>query len=72
MIQDAVGPIGIDILRKIKESVLIPVVGIGGIGISNLEEIKTSGIDGISLISAILGNNDIEGASRNLINSWRK
>lgn len=64
--------IGADGLRKIKQSVSIPVVGIGGIGMSNLEEVKASGIDGISLISAILGSDDIEGTSRSLINLWRK
>ena len=64
--------IGADGLRNIKQSVSIPVVGIGGIGISNLEEVKATGIDGISLISAILGSDDIEGTSRRLINLWRK
>lgn len=64
--------IGADGLRSIKQSVSIPVVGIGGIGISNLEEVKVTGIDGISLISAILGSDDIEGTSRRLINLWRK
>lgn len=69
---DAGEPIGIEKLREIKEKVSIPVVGIGGIGLSNIEEVKTTGIDGISLISAILGSQDIEGTSRNLINLWRK
>jgi len=64
--------IGADGLHNIKQSVSIPVVGIGGIGMSNLEEVKASGIDGISLISAILGSDDIEGTSRSLINLWRK
>lgn len=65
-------PIGPEGLRAIKQAVAIPVVGIGGIGISNLEEVKAAGADGISLISAILGSNDIEAASRQLINLWRK
>ena len=65
-------PIGPEGLRAIKQAVAIPVVGIGGIGISNLEKVKAAGVDGISLISAILGSNDIEAASRQLINLWRK
>jgi len=65
-------PIGIEGLRKIKQSVSIPVVGIGGIGMVNIAEVKETGADGISVISAILGNQDIEGASRNLLNHWRK
>lgn len=65
-------PIGTPGLKRIKQQVSIPIVGIGGIGLSNLEEVKQTGIEGISLISAILGNQDIEGTSRALINLWRK
>ena len=69
---DAVSPIGIEYFKSIKESVSIPVVGIGGIGISNIMEMKAFGADGISLISAILGSNDIQEASRKLIKLWGK
>jgi len=69
---DAGTPIGIEGLKEIKKSVLIPVVGIGGISVNNIEEVKNSGVDGISLISAILGSEDIQGTSRKLINLWRK
>lgn len=65
-------PIGPEVLKQIKQAVSIPVVGIGGIGMSNLAEVKATGIDGVSLISAILGNGDIEGTSRKLIQLWRK
>ncbi|MCR4434800.1 MAG: thiamine phosphate synthase [Clostridiales bacterium] len=69
---DAASPIGPGALRSIRESVSLPVVGIGGIGISNIEEIKSTGIDGIALISAILGSRDIKEASENLVRLWRK
>jgi thiamine-phosphate pyrophosphorylase len=46
------------------------VVGIGGIEMANLPAVKSTGIDGVSLISAILGQEDIENAARNLINLW--
>ena len=49
----------------------VPVVGIGGIGIPNIDDVKSTGIDGISLISAILGQDDNEEAARNLINLCR-
>lgn len=68
---DAGKPIGVDTLKEIKNSVSIPVVGIGGIGLSNAKEVKGAGIDGISVISAILGNEDIEGAARELSEIWR-
>ncbi len=63
--------IGIEELKRIKQQVSIPVVGIGGIGLNNIEEIKTTGIDGLSIISAILGSEDIESASRALLKTWR-
>ncbi|HEX3011888.1 MAG TPA: thiamine phosphate synthase [Syntrophomonadaceae bacterium] len=69
---DAGTPIGLEMLEAVKKSVTIPVVGIGGIGLSNIEEVKRTGIDGVSIISAILGSSDIEGTSHNLINLWRK
>jgi thiamine-phosphate pyrophosphorylase len=68
----SIAPIGAEGLKKIKEAVSIPVVGIGGIGLANIDEVKRSGVDGISVISAILGGQDIEGEARNLINAWSK
>jgi thiamine-phosphate pyrophosphorylase len=68
---DAVQPIGVEELRRIKEAVSIPVVAIGGIGASNIHEIKNSMADGISVISAILGCQDIKKASYDLAENWR-
>lgn len=69
---DAGSPIGIETLGKIKKAVSIPVVGIGGIGTANIGEVKSSGIDGISLISAILGSEDIAGRSAKLRKLWEE
>lgn len=66
----AIEPIGPAGLKRIKESVSIPVVGIGGIGIANIGEVKESGIAGISVISAILARRDIEEAARELKSAW--
>lgn len=66
----AIEPIGTEGIKRIKESVSIPVVGIGGIGMSNIVEMKESGIDGISVISAILARDDIKAAARELKNGW--
>ncbi len=66
----AIEPIGPAGLKRIKESVSIPVVGIGGIGIDNIGEVKESGIAGISVISAILARPDIEEAARELKSAW--
>lgn len=69
---DAADPIGTETLAVIRKAVSIPVVAIGGVGASNILDVKASGVDGISVISAILGSHDIEGASRNLARLWRE
>jgi len=63
-------PIGAMMLEKIKKRVNIPVVGIGGINAENAGLLKKTGIDGISVISAILGRDDIENAAGILRNIW--
>lgn len=68
---DAGKPIGLNGLKIIRDSVSIPIVGIGGISLTNISEVKSSGINGISLISAILGNTDIENSSKILLNKWK-
>lgn len=54
-------------LKAICEAVSIPVVAIGGITKENLLELKGTGIDGVSLISAIFASNNIELQSRELL-----
>ncbi|MBO6161770.1 MAG: thiamine phosphate synthase [Eubacterium sp.] len=53
-------------LKAICEAVSIPVVAIGGITYENTEMLKDSGIAGISVISAIFGQKEIEAATRKL------
>jgi len=65
-------PIGPDGLKKIKEAVSIPVVGIGGINLFNIEEVKRTGVDGVAVISAIMGAPDIKDAARKLADAWRR
>ena len=65
-------PIGPDGLKKIKDAVSIPVVGIGGINLFNIEEVKRTGVDGVAVISAIMGAPDIKDAARKLTDAWRR
>lgn len=48
-----------DTLRAICLSVKIPVVAIGGISASNLNQLSSSGIKGVALVSAIYGQRNI-------------
>lgn len=53
-------------LKAICSAVKIPVVAIGGITEDNVENLKGSGICGISVISAIFGSKDIKSAAGKL------
>ena len=53
-------------LKEICEAVSIPVVAIGGISADNLLKLKGSGIDGVSVISAIFASDDITDATKKL------
>ncbi|MGE5543887.1 MAG: thiamine phosphate synthase [Bacillota bacterium] len=69
---DAVSPIGIEGIATIKQGVKIPVIGIGGVTAYNLSQVKSTGIDGIAVISAILSREDTFRAARELRELWRK
>ncbi len=55
-----IGPKGV---FKIKKSVTIPIIGIGGIGEDNASEVISNGADGIAVISAIVAAKDPEDAA---------
>ncbi|MCL2576673.1 MAG: thiamine phosphate synthase [Defluviitaleaceae bacterium] len=59
-------PTDINELRRIREAVKIPMVAIGGINKNNVTYLTDTGIDGIAVVSAIVAEQDITGAARNL------
>lgn len=54
-------------LREICQTVSIPVVVCGGVTADNLMQLKGTGIDGISVISAIFGQTDPGAATKKLL-----
>lgn len=58
--------VSIDVLKNICAAVSIPVIAIGGIGVSNVSELTGSGIDGIAVISAIFAADNIGKAATEL------
>ncbi|WP_083760855.1 thiamine phosphate synthase [Alkaliphilus metalliredigens] len=56
----------LQLLQKIKSSVSIPIVGIGGISQGNASQVIQSGADGIAVVSAILSKQYPEIAAKNL------
>lgn len=59
-------------LKAITKAVSIPVVAIGGISKENVTELAGCGLDGISVISAIFGQEDIEEATKELKKKTKK
>jgi len=73
--KDAGEPIGLSRLKEIKQAVRIPVIAIGGINLSNLDAVLETGVDGVAVVSAIVGAELVfEAASlfRKKIDAWRK
>jgi thiamine-phosphate pyrophosphorylase len=63
---DAGAVCGLNLLREVKSLVSIPVVAIGGIDMHNAVEVIAAGADGIAVISAVVSQDDIAGATRAL------
>jgi thiamine-phosphate pyrophosphorylase len=63
---DAGAACGLQMIKDVKKRVSIPVVGIGGINASNAREVLEAGADGIAVISAVVGQPDVEKAARGL------
>ena len=59
-------------LKKICQTVDIPVIAIGGITEQNMFSLKDSGIVGIAVISAIFAQNNITEATKRLFNNCKK
>ncbi len=60
----------LDQLKNIKENINIPVVGIGGINENNIKSVSETGIDGVAIVSAILGKGNIREAAVKLYNDF--
>ncbi|MFD3157772.1 thiamine phosphate synthase [Haloimpatiens sp. FM7330] len=58
--------LGLEGLKEITSKIHIPSVAIGGVNLQNAESVMKSGVNGLSVISCILGSNDIKAASQQL------
>ncbi|WP_300356436.1 thiamine phosphate synthase [Fusobacterium sp.] len=60
-------PLGIENLKNIVDAIKIPSVAIGGIHLDNVKDVMNTGVDGVAVISEILGKEDIKNASKTLL-----
>ena len=56
-----VGTLGLERLRSIRQSVSLPIVGIGGVKATNYGQVLATGANGAAIISGILAATDIGG-----------
>ncbi len=57
---DAGAPLGIELIRKIKAEVSLPVVAIGGITLDNAPRVIAAGADALCAISAVASKADVK------------
>ncbi len=65
-------PAGIETLQRVKKSTTVPVVAIGGINETNVEEVVRAGADAVCVISAVTLANDPEEAAKRLLDKIEK
>jgi thiamine-phosphate pyrophosphorylase len=53
---DAAPPLGLEGVRRIREAVMLPLVGIGGITEDNAGAVVAAGADGVAVVSAIIAS----------------
>ena len=58
--------VGIDMLKQVRKSVDIPIVGIGGINPENISQLYGSGIEGVAVVSCIMGSENPYAVSKQL------
>jgi thiamine-phosphate pyrophosphorylase len=62
-------PLGIRVLENACGMVRIPIIGIGGVTAVRAREMRRAGAFGAAVITAILGANDVESATRDLLDA---
>ncbi len=70
--KDDARAVTINCLKEIKDGIAIPVVAIGGISEKNVSQLLPANIDGIAVVSAILGKKSVKVAAEKLGNLFRK
>ncbi|MDM7999892.1 MAG: thiamine phosphate synthase [Dehalococcoidia bacterium] len=58
--------VGLEALRRARPKLSVSLIAIGGINPSNIRAVMKTGVDGVAVISAIMGSSDVEKAARKL------
>jgi thiamine-phosphate pyrophosphorylase len=60
-------PVGVDIIKKVKSQVSVPVLAIGGVKTDTVHEVVSEGADGVAVISGILAAENIRGTTEEFL-----
>lgn len=69
---DAGEATGLEFITRVKESVRLPVVAIGGISEKNIAQVAQAGADCAAVISAVVSADDVGRATRRLVELFRE
>ncbi|MDI3256193.1 MAG: thiamine phosphate synthase [Kyrpidia sp.] len=61
--------VGVEGLRAVRRTVHLPIVAIGGIEVSDAEDLVAAGADGLAVIRGLLDTDDIAGRAREFVRS---
>lgn len=61
---------GLDHLRQLAAASPWPCVAIGGVTAADAADLRAAGLEGMAVISAICGQDDVAGATRELVDAW--
>jgi len=56
---DSGEPCGVEMLKKVRDMVDIPIVAVGGITLDNVYDVVKMGADGVVAVSSVLDSNDV-------------
>ncbi|MFP4456741.1 MAG: thiamine phosphate synthase [Clostridia bacterium] len=61
----------IDDISEVKKNINVPLIGIGGIKNHHIKKLAEQGLDGVAVISAILGKEDPEKAAKEFVDEFK-
>ncbi|MBQ7317348.1 MAG: thiamine phosphate synthase [Phascolarctobacterium sp.] len=59
--------LGLDGLAAIRRAVQVPMVGIGGVDLTNAKDVLATGVEGIAIVRAILGAQDVTATTQEFV-----
>ncbi len=60
----------LDVLRKAKKELNVPIVAIGGINLNNVSQVIATGVDSVAIISGVFASDDVNVAAHSFAKSF--